>query len=116
MFEALANPPRIPAPASPSYQSVKLPASLVAAAKEQAQTFRRSTAAQIEYWAALGKSLERTGLTTQQAGEAMAQNDKDVQLQSIMSNIKTVSQNGQLAAAIQNVIQQNRQNAVALSA
>ena len=112
MFEALANPPRIPAPA-PGYQSVKLPSSLVAAAKEQAQTFRRSTAAQIEYWAALGKSLERQGLTTQQAAAAMEQGDKETQLHTMISSIKTVSQNGQLAAAIQNVIAENRQKAVA---
>ena len=65
MFEALANP------TSPSYQSVKLPAALVSAAKESAQTFRRSTSGQIEYWAALGRKLEKNGLTISQAGEAL---------------------------------------------
>jgi Asp-tRNA(Asn)/Glu-tRNA(Gln) amidotransferase B subunit len=108
MFEALANPP------SPSYQSVKLPAALVSAAKESAQTFRRSTAGQIEYWAALGKNLELQGLTTQQAKAAIEQSDRETQLQSLISKIKTVSQNGSLSTAIQTVIAENRKKAVAL--
>lgn len=114
MFEALANPPRIPAPApSTSYQSVKLPSYLVAAAKEQAQTFRRSTAGQIEYWVGLGKSAESQGLTTLQIKEALEQGDREMQLQALISNVKTVSQNGSLSTAIQNVIADNRQKAAA---
>jgi Asp-tRNA(Asn)/Glu-tRNA(Gln) amidotransferase B subunit len=110
MFEALANPPRIPTPAT-SYQSVKLPSALVAAAKEQAQTFRRSTAAQIEYWAGLGKNIESQGLTVQQAKQALEQSDRDMQLQALISKVKTVSQNGVLATTIQNVIAENQQKA-----
>ena len=108
MFEALANPP------SPSYQSVKLPAALVSAAKESAQTFRRSTAGQIEYWAALGRNLEIKGLTAMDAKQAIEQGDRETQLQALISKIKTTSQNGGLSAAIQNVISENRQKAVAL--
>jgi Asp-tRNA(Asn)/Glu-tRNA(Gln) amidotransferase B subunit len=108
MFEALANPP------SPSYQSVKLPASLVSAAKESAQTFRRSISGQIEYWAALGKNMESQGLTALQAKQAMEQGDRETQLQSLISKIKTSSQNGDLSTAIQSVIAENRQKAVAL--
>ena len=111
MFEALANPPRIPAPPASNYQSVKLPSYLVADAKEHAQTFRRSTAGQIEYWIGLGKSAESQGLTTLQIKQALEQSDRDMQLQALISNVKTVSQNGALSAAIQNVIADNRQKA-----
>jgi ParD-like antitoxin of type II bacterial toxin-antitoxin system len=68
MLEALVSPP-----VAPSHQSVKLPAALVSAAKESAQTFRRSTAGQIEYWAALGRKMEASGLTILQAEQALQQ-------------------------------------------
>lgn len=68
MLEALVSPP-----AAPSHLSVKLPAALVSAAKESAQTFRRSTAGQIEYWAALGRKMEASGLTILQAEQALQQ-------------------------------------------
>ncbi len=108
MFEALANPP------SPSYQSVKLPAALVSAAKESAQTFRRSISGQIEYWAALGKNMESQGLTALQAKQAMEQGDRETQLQSLIIKFKTVSQSGALAASVQEVVAENRQKAVSL--
>lgn len=66
MLEALVNPP-----VAPSHLSVKLPAALVSAAKDSAQTFRRSTAGQIEYWAALGRKMEASGLTILQAEQAL---------------------------------------------
>ena len=47
---------------------VKLSDELVAAAKEAAGLSHRSTAAQIEFWATLGKSIDGA-LTSQQAGE-----------------------------------------------
>ena len=68
MLEALVSPP-----VAPSHLSVKLPAALVSAAKESAQTFRRSTAGQIEYWAALGRKMEASGLTILQAEQALQQ-------------------------------------------
>jgi hypothetical protein len=68
MLEALVSPP-----VAPSHLSVKLPAALVSAAKESAQTFRRSTAGQIEYWAALGRKMETSGLTILQAEQALQQ-------------------------------------------
>jgi ParD-like antitoxin of type II bacterial toxin-antitoxin system len=66
MLEALVSPP-----VAPSHLSVKLPTALVSAAKESAQTFRRSTAGQIEYWAALGRKMEASGLTILQAEQAL---------------------------------------------
>jgi hypothetical protein len=113
MFEALVNPPRIPAPA-PNYQSVKLPSSLVAAAKEQAQTFRRSTAGQIEYWATLGKSMEINGLTTQQAKAAVQAHDQDAFGTTLLAKFITHSDSGQLAAGITRIVEENKQKAVAL--
>jgi hypothetical protein len=68
MLEALVSPP-----VAPSHLSVKLPAALVSAAKESAHTFRRSTAGQIEYWAALGRKIEASGLTILQAEQALQQ-------------------------------------------
>lgn len=68
MLEALVSPP-----VAPSHLSVKLPTALVSAAKESAQTFRRSTAGQIEYWAALGRKMEASGLTILQAEQALQQ-------------------------------------------
>jgi hypothetical protein len=60
---------------TPTYQSVKLPSWLVAAAKVQAQLFRRSTAGQIEYWAELGRQYERSGLTIPQVEEVLKRED-----------------------------------------
>jgi hypothetical protein len=60
---------------APTYQSVKLPSWLVAAAKVQAQLFRRSTAGQIEYWAELGRQYERSGLTIPQVEEVLKRED-----------------------------------------
>lgn len=58
--------------ATPSnFSSVKLPAQLVNQAKEAAQPLRRSTAGQIEYWATLGRVAEQSGLTAQEAREAI---------------------------------------------
>ena len=52
--------------------SVKLPASLVAQAREAAQPMRRSVAGQVEYWATLGRIVEHSGLTAQEAQTAIA--------------------------------------------
>ena len=54
-------------PAFKTFASVKLPESLVQQAKEAAQPLRRSAAGQIEYWATLGRVVEHSGLTVQEA-------------------------------------------------
>ncbi len=46
------------------FASVKLPVGLVNQARETSHTMRRSVASQIEYWATLGRALERAGLST----------------------------------------------------
>jgi hypothetical protein len=101
MFEALANP------TSPSYQSVKLPAALVSAAKESAQTFRRSTSGQIEYWAALGRKLEKNGLTISQAGEALQRGDA-LMLEAHMAKMKITNSSGSLKQQFHTIIDSNQ--------
>lgn len=54
-----------------NFASVKLPTQLVRQAKEAAQLLRRSTAGQIEYWAMLGRVVEHSGLTVQEARNAI---------------------------------------------
>ena len=50
-----------------NFASVKLPESLVQQARDAAQPLRRSAAGQIEYWATLGRVVEHSGLTVQEA-------------------------------------------------
>ena len=52
---------------SSGFASVKLPAALVQQAREAAGPLRRSVAGQIESWANLGRVVEHTGLTAQEA-------------------------------------------------
>jgi hypothetical protein len=106
MLEALANPP------SPSYQSVKLPAALVSAAKESAQTFRRSTSGQIEYWAALGRNLEIKGLTAMDAKRAIQEGDHAEFGKALINKFMMHSQSGQLAKGTSRIIEENRQKAI----
>ena len=58
--------------AQTGFASVKLPAALVDQAREAAQTMRRSVAGQVEYWATLGRIVEHSGLTAQEAQTAIA--------------------------------------------
>jgi hypothetical protein len=57
---------------SAAFASVKLPTALVAQAREAAQPMRRSVAGQVEYWATLGRIVEHSGLTAQEAQTAIA--------------------------------------------
>jgi len=54
------------------FASVKLPTALVEQAREAAQPLRRSVAGQVEYWATLGRIVEHSGLTAQEAQTAIA--------------------------------------------
>ncbi len=54
------------------FASVKLPTALVNQAREAAQPMRRSVAGQVEYWATLGRIVEHSGLTAQEAQTAIA--------------------------------------------
>lgn len=111
----------MPATASP-FASVKLPASLVQQAREAAQPQRRSVAGQIEYWATLGRIADETGLTVQEAREAIALYDArlhlapvDESLDAIEARFVTTETSGRLAQAVRDTVLANRQRALASS-
>jgi ParD-like antitoxin of type II bacterial toxin-antitoxin system len=105
MLEALITPP-----VAPSHLSVKLPASLVSAAKESALTFRRSTAGQIEYWAALGRKMETSGLTILQAEQALQQDSTEAtdSLEAHIAKMKTANSSGALKRQFHNIVATNQ--------
>jgi hypothetical protein len=109
----------MPAVASP-FASVKLPAALVQQAREAAQPQRRSVAGQIEYWATLGRIADETGLTVQEAREAIARHDARHRarpaaepsdgLDAIEARFVAAEADGRLAQAVrQTVLQQAAQ-------
>ncbi len=111
--EARSATPALTQPAN--FQSVKLPAALVNAAKASAQTFRRSTAAQIEYWAILGKSLEAQGITSEEARarvERSEQTEMRQHAQSLRSRLDALEESGAFAASIERVIADNQAKAL----
>ncbi|MGE0098594.1 MAG: hypothetical protein AB7S86_09625 [Hydrogenophaga sp.] len=63
------------ASSSTAFSSVKLPAGLIQQAREAAQPQRRSVAGPIGYWATLGRIAEKSGLTVQEAREAISCDD-----------------------------------------
>ncbi len=96
-----------------NFHSVKLPAALVRAAKASAQTFRRSTAAQIEYWALLGKSLENQGLTVEAAGVRVAESERALHARAELSRFDGLAADGALDSALGTVIAENAAKAAA---
>jgi hypothetical protein len=107
----------MPNAASP-YASVKLSAALVQQAREAAQPQRRSVAGQIEYWATLGRIADETGLTVQEAREAIALYDArqrgdalDESLDAIEARFVDAATTGRLAQAVRSTVNANRQKA-----
>lgn len=106
-----------------SFASVKLPAALVAQAREAAQPMRRSVAGQVEYWATLGRIVEHSGLTTQEAQtaianyEAAARSAHPKTLQSasqadvLLSQFMAVESDGSLAQKVREIIASNQHKA-----
>lgn len=99
-----------------SFASVKLPATLVQQAREAAQPQRRSVAGQIEYWATLGRIADETGLTVQEAREAIARYDArqlgdalDESLDAIESRFADAETTGRLAKAVRSTVSANRE-------
>jgi hypothetical protein len=103
----------------PSFSSVKLPASLVQQARDAAQPQRRSVAGQIEYWATLGRIADETGLTVQEAREAIARYDArqradeplDESLEAIEARFTSADTSDRLAQAVRSTVLSNRQRA-----
>lgn len=115
------------------FSSVKLPAALVQQAREAAQPLRRSVAGQVEYWATLGRVVEHTGLTVQEARTAIEEYEAAVRktrsqalllpqvqdtpgdadtLTALKQRVLAVSSNGTLQAHIRTVVEGNRQQAL----
>jgi hypothetical protein len=109
-------------PAGSNFASVKLPAALVQQAREAAQPQRRSVAGQIEYWATLGRIADETGLTVQEAREAIARYDArqqadallDESLSAIEARFTSAETSGRLAQAVRDTVLGNRQAAADL--
>jgi UDP-N-acetylmuramate-alanine ligase len=106
---------------SAGFSSVKLPAALVQQARETAQPLRRSVAGQVEYWATLGRIVEHSGLTAQEAREAIEGYEAVARrarlagtLDSIEAGFAAADDSGHLADRVREVVLSNRAKAVAL--
>lgn len=108
-----------------NFASVKLPLSLVEQAREAAQPLRRSVAGQIEYWATLGRVVEHSGLTVQEAQTAIEVYEtaalkarphaktKDAQADALITRFMAVEADGSLAQHVRDVIAANRSKTLA---
>ena len=110
--------------AQPAFASVKLPTALVDQAREAAQPMRRSVAGQVEYWATLGRIVEHSGLTAQEAQTAIAnyeasarraspgaQKESNPQADALLAQFMAVEANGSLAQRVREVVAHNRSKA-----
>lgn len=100
------------------FASVKLHAALVQQAREAAQPLRRSVAGQIEYWATLGRVVEHTGLTVQEAQtaiegyEAAARKAQQARtVADLTSRLLATEASGSLAQRVREVVEENRKQA-----
>ena len=103
-----------------AFASVKLPTALVAQAREAAQPMRRSVAGQVEYWATLGRIVEHSGLTAQEAQTAIAnyeaaarrvraaQPEPTSQADALLAQFMTAEADGSLAQRVREVVASNR--------
>ncbi|MEO7953745.1 MAG: hypothetical protein ABIR35_06595 [Polaromonas sp.] len=104
---------------SNGFSSVKLPAALVQQAREAAQPLRRSVAGQVEYWAMLGRIVEHSGLTAQEAREAIEGYEAaarqarvmpektDTQADALIARFMAVEGDGSLAQRVREVVASN---------
>lgn len=102
-------------PIPSNFASVKLPLSLVEQAREAAQPLRRSAAGQIEYWATLGRVVEHSGLTVQEAQtaieayEAAARRAQQTRaVADLTSRLLAAEVSGSLAQRVREVVEENR--------
>lgn len=119
-------------PTSPTgFASVKLPTALVEQARSAAQPLRRSVAGQVEYWATLGRIVEDSGLTAQEAQAAIAQYEATLhdspapraraaakkakpagsQADALLAQFMSVEDDGSLAQRVREVVATNRRKA-----
>ena len=109
--------------ANTGFASVKLPAALVDQAREAAQPMRRSVAGQVEYWATLGRIVEHSGLTAQEAQTAIAgyeaaarraratTSEPANQADALLAQFMAVENDGSLAQRVREVVASNRSKA-----
>ena len=112
--------------AAKSFASVKLPESLVQQARDAAQPLRRSAAGQIEYWVTLGRVVEHSGLTVQEARDAIENYEaaalearqarldapvKDSQASELIARFMAIEADGSLAQRVREVVADNRSKA-----
>jgi hypothetical protein len=102
------------------FASVKLPTALVDQAREAAQPLRRSVAGQVEYWATLGRIVEHSGLTAQEAQTAIARyetaarrahansKEKANQADALLAQFIAVEEDAVLAQRVREVVAGNR--------
>lgn len=102
-----------------NFASVKLPVELVSQAKEAAQPLRRSAAGQIEYWATLGRVVEHSGLTAQEARTAIeayeaaarqahtALTSQSTALEALTQRVLAASTSGSLQAHVRRIVESN---------
>jgi hypothetical protein len=114
--------------ANTGFASVKLPTALVNQAREAAQPMRRSVAGQVEYWATLGRIVEHSGLTAQEAQTAIANyeaaarrtrpsvSEPDNQADALLAQFMAVEHDGSLAQRVREVVANNRSKAGAAAA
>ena len=99
---------------------------LVQQARDAAQPLRRSAAGQIEYWVTLGRVVEHSGLTVQEARdaienyEAAAREDRaahlkppteDSQASELIARFMASEADGSLAQRVREVVAENRSKA-----
>ncbi|MEO8248788.1 MAG: hypothetical protein ABI589_05405 [Burkholderiales bacterium] len=97
------------------FASVKLSSSLVDEARQSARSLRRSIASQIEYWATLGRVVEHSGLTAQEAQTAIAAYEKAARTEqrehtvaNLSDRIRGASADGTFAQRVRDVVMENR--------
>ena len=112
---SVATPAPTPATAPSAFSSVKLPAALVQQAKQAAQPLRRSVAGQIEYWATLGRVVEHSGLTVQEAQTAIEGYEAAAKkahqaciVADLTSRLLAAEASGSLAQRVREVVADNR--------
>ena len=115
--------------AAKSFASVKLPESLVQQARDAAQPLRRSAAGQIEYWVTLGRVVEHSGLTVQEARDAIENYEaaalearqtrqarlsapvENSQASELIARFMAIEADGSLAQRVREVVAENRSKA-----
>jgi hypothetical protein len=98
-----------------NFASVKLPIDLVEQAREAARPLRRSAAGQIEYWATLGRVVEHSGLTAEEAQtaiegyEAAARKSQQTRtVADLTSRLLAAEVSRSLAGRVREVVEENR--------